>query len=93
MPEPIWATGLWRATFPRAAGDGSAGATPWVVGDCGENTHSNAVARVEPAPPRGYAVFTAAAFSSPSSLMAVSRILYFCTLPVTVIGNSSTSFQ
>ncbi len=40
----------------------------------------------------GYAVAIAAASPSPSSSIAVSRILNFCTLPVTVIGNESTSF-
>jgi hypothetical protein len=36
----------------------------------------------------GYAVSVLAAASRPSSLMDASRILNFCTLPVTVIGNS-----
>src|SRR5205823_2680870 len=40
-----------------------------------------------------YAVATAAAFSRPSSSTAVSRILNFWTLPVTVIGKPSTNFQ
>ena len=38
------------------------------------------------------AVAIAAASASPSSSIAVSRILNFWTLPVTVIGNESTSF-
>ena len=33
------------------------------------------------------------AFASPSSSIAASRILNFCTFPVIVIGNSSTSFR
>ena len=36
-----------------------------------------------------YALFTAAASSSPNREIASSRILYFCTLPVTVIGKPS----
>ena len=40
-----------------------------------------------------HAVFTLAAASRPSSAMAASRILYFCTLPVTVMGKPSTNFQ
>ena len=43
------------------------------------------------ADPAGYAVAIAAASPSPSSSIAVSRILNFCTLPVTVIGNESTN--
>jgi hypothetical protein len=39
------------------------------------------------------AVLTRSAASRPSSATEVSRILNFCTLPVTVIGNSSTNFQ
>src|SRR5207248_9985574 len=39
------------------------------------------------------AVLIPAAFSRPSSSTAVSRILNFWTLPVTVIGNASTNFQ
>ena len=37
-----------------------------------------------------YAVITPAADSRPSRLIESSRILYFWTLPVIVIGNSST---
>ncbi len=40
-----------------------------------------------------YAVRCFSARSSPSSATAISRILNFCTLPVTVVGNSSTNFQ
>ncbi len=43
--------------------------------------------------PQFYAVRTAAAFSRPSSSVAVSRILYFWILPVTVIGKASVNFQ
>jgi hypothetical protein len=39
-----------------------------------------------------YAVAIAAAWPRPSSSTASSRILNFCTLPVTVIGNESTNF-
>jgi hypothetical protein len=39
-----------------------------------------------------YAVAIAAASLSPSSSVATSRILNFCTLPVTVIGKESTNF-
>jgi hypothetical protein len=39
------------------------------------------------------AVLASAAVSRPSSAMETSRILNFCTLPVTVIGNSSTNRQ
>src|SRR5205823_496439 len=39
-----------------------------------------------------YAVATVAACSRPSSSIADSRILNFCTLPVTVIGKESTNF-
>ena len=35
----------------------------------------------------------AAAACSPSSSTAASRILYFWTLPVTVMGKASTNFQ
>ncbi len=41
--------------------------------------------------PDAYAVTTSAACPRPSSSIAVSRILNFCTLPVTVIGNESTN--
>jgi hypothetical protein len=34
-----------------------------------------------------------AACSRPSSAIEASRILNFCTLPVTVIGKASTNFQ
>ena len=40
-----------------------------------------------------HAVTTLAASWSLSSSMAISRILNFCTLPVTVMGNSVTNFQ
>lgn len=40
-----------------------------------------------------HAVTTPAACARPSSSIAISRILNFCTLPVTVIGNPSTNFQ
>jgi hypothetical protein len=40
-----------------------------------------------------YAVAIAAAAPSPSSSVAVSRILNFCTLPVTVIGKESTNLM
>jgi hypothetical protein len=43
------------------------------------------------APAQAQAVSMAAAFSSPSSAMATSRILYFWTFPVTVIGKPSTN--
>src|SRR5262249_21150390 len=39
-----------------------------------------------------HAVATAAARSNPSSSIACSRILNFCTFPVTVIGKPSTNF-
>ena len=39
------------------------------------------------------AVVTDAAACSPSSSTDAWRIRYFCTLPVTVMGNESTSFQ
>jgi hypothetical protein len=39
------------------------------------------------------AVRVPAASSRPSSAIEVSRILNFCTLPVTVMGNSSTKRQ
>ena len=41
----------------------------------------------------GYAVSMPAAPPSPSSAVAISRMRNFCTFPVTVIGNESTSFQ
>jgi hypothetical protein len=44
-----------------------------------------------PGGPRAYAVSIAAAFSSPSSWIDCSRILYFWTLPETVIGKPSTN--
>ena len=40
-----------------------------------------------------HAVRIAAALARPSSEIAISRILNFWTLPVTVIGKASTSFQ
>jgi hypothetical protein len=49
--------------------------------------------RGSPASGLAYAVLTFAAASSPSSAIAVSRILNFWILPVTVIGNASTNFQ
>jgi len=39
------------------------------------------------------AVVTRAASRRPSSSMAVSRIRYFSTLPVTVTGKQSTNFR
>ena len=47
--------------------------------------------------PRGSAptrrlLYAVVSTCSPSSAIACSRILYFCTLPVTVIGNSSANF-
>jgi hypothetical protein len=39
------------------------------------------------------AVSICATFSSRSSAMEISRILNFCTLPVTVIGKPSTNLQ
>jgi hypothetical protein len=42
---------------------------------------------------QAYAVFIPAATCSPSSTIASSRMRNFCTLPVTVSGNSSTNFQ
>ena len=41
--------------------------------------------------PARYAVSTWLAASSPSSAIDVSRILNFCTLPVTVIGKPSVT--
>src|SRR6185503_20534534 len=43
--------------------------------------------------PDPQAVGSEAAACSPSSATATSRILNFWTLPVTVVGNSSTNFQ
>jgi hypothetical protein len=40
---------------------------------------------------RPQAVSMPASFSSPNSLIDISRILYFWILPVTVIGNSVTN--
>src|SRR5205814_7911668 len=40
-----------------------------------------------------YAVSTRASCSNPSSRTASSRILNFCTFPVTVSGKASTTFQ
>ena len=40
-----------------------------------------------------YAVSVPAAPSRPSSAVEIFRIRNFCTLPVTVSGNASTSFQ
>jgi hypothetical protein len=61
------------------------------------------VERVGGARPRGagrrrrgslaQAVLVPAAASRPSSSTEVSRILNFCTLPVTVMGKASTNFQ
>ena len=39
------------------------------------------------------AVFSSAADCKPSNSTAISRSRYFCTLPVTVIGNASTNRQ
>jgi len=49
--------------------------------------------RRAPAPParEPYALFTAAASSNPSRAIASSRILNFCTFPVTVIGKASVN--
>jgi hypothetical protein len=49
---------------------------------------SGAAHAVSPAR-RAYALRTAAAACNPSRSIVSSRILNFCTLPVTVIGNSS----
>ncbi len=54
---------------------------PLSTGCCGSAARGTA--------PRGQAVRVLSAASRPSSATEVSRILNFCTLPVTVIGNSS----
>ncbi len=61
-----------------------------VWGRVGGRTASGADLKL--ARPRPHAVAIAAAFSNPSSSTASSRILNFCTLPVTVIGKDSTNF-
>ena len=62
----------------------------------GADAHAGAVARrplaLTPPGDQRQAIFMAAAFSRPSSLMLSSRMRNFCTLPVTVIGNASTNF-
>jgi hypothetical protein len=40
-----------------------------------------------------HAVLVPASVSRASSAIACSRILYFCTLPLTVIGHPSVTFQ
>ena len=56
-------------------------------------TGAHARARSARDPACRYAVSIAAAAARPSSAMASSRMRNFCTLPVTVMGKESTSFQ
>src|SRR5215831_1970497 len=69
----------WQGAKRRAA----AGVRPTRGGRAGPGCDSE--------PRLRYAVLALLASSRPSSVIDVSRILNFCTLPVTVIGNSAVS--